>query len=268
MSGSNVQNGFVIISARFANAKAESQQSSPSKLELTSDSAASPQPASFSGIVRIQLRFPDGSHQNIESKKDSTLGEVKHIVDQDYSDLIKSSDFTLAVPYPRRVFTNNELDQTLEDLQLIPSAVLVVLPQKGSRRQTFGSSSGTVAQAVSREGNIFGKIIAMFVAFFSFIISIFTGSRRDSNVAVGVSSSSNAVQSSSSAVHFNSETGETAHDASTARESKQLRQRLNAASVDKQKPVSKLETGNIHRLNTEDDDGENNTWNGNSTQQM
>ena len=239
------------ISARYSNAKAESQQSPPKV-----DSVTATPPAPFSGIVRIQLRFPDGSHQNIESAQESTLADVKAIVDLQYSHLINSSDFTLAVPYPRRVFTNAELSQSLEDLQLVPSTVLVVLPQKGSGRKTFGSSS----QAVSQESNIFARFIAMFVSFFAFIISIFTGGRRQQSM--GEPSSSDAHQASSSPGDSKSEdTNE-----KPQQDSNQPRQRLNAA--DRQKRVSKLESGNIHRLNTDTDDGENNTWNGNSTQQM
>ena len=173
---------------------------------------------------------------------ESQLLELKQSVLTNYCDRIGSGYFNLAVPYPRRVFTDEEMSETLESLSLIPSTVLVVLPLRGKQTRSAPSANSS-----NQSVGFIGQIFALFAAFFTFLMSIFTGGNRERNLTDGQSARTTGGQSSSREVAGSS--------------SSDLRRR--------KKDTAKPESRNIHRLNSKDnDDDENNTWNGNSTQQM
>ena len=190
--------------------------------------------------------------------KETKLAQLNEDIKRDYASRIGNSDFSLAVPYPRRVFAQEELDETLESLSLIPSTVLVVLPGRRGQQRTATSAPSPSGSSQQPSEGFVTKLIAMLVAFFTFLLSIFTGGSRQSGnqVTSGQMAASGGRTESSGA---NSGQG---GDASGLRQ-----RRLNRDENMKAKPESS--GGNVHRLNTDDnDDDENNTWNGNSTQQM
>ena len=226
-----------IVLAKFSKEKADSETANL----ITVQSQPTPPPA-FDGIVRIQLRFPDGTHETMTAPAESQLLELKQSVLTNYCDRIGSGYFNLAVPYPRRVFTDEEMSETLESLSLIPSTVLVVLPLRGKQTRSAPSANSS-----NQSVGFIGQIFALFAAFFTFLMSIFTGGNRERNLTDGQSARTTGGQSSSREVAGSS--------------SSDLRRR--------KKDTEKPESRNIHRLNSKDnDDDENNTWNGNSTQQM
>ncbi|KAL7863004.1 hypothetical protein SRHO_G00119880 [Serrasalmus rhombeus] len=72
---------------------------------------------------RIQVRLLDGSALTAVFKAQEPLAAVRVYVQMNSAD---SQDFTLLSPYPRRVYTDLDMEKPLSELGLVPSAVLVV----------------------------------------------------------------------------------------------------------------------------------------------
>ncbi|KAI5606647.1 UBX domain-containing protein 1 [Silurus asotus] len=106
---------------------------SSSSSSLTSPSEATPQsPAENQGPppakkdydeCRIQVRLLDGSALMAVFKAQEPLAAVRVYVQMNSSE---GEDFTLLSPYPRRVYSELDMEKPLRELGLVPSAVLVV----------------------------------------------------------------------------------------------------------------------------------------------
>ncbi|GAA6064868.1 UBX domain-containing protein 1 isoform X1 [Tachysurus ichikawai] len=72
---------------------------------------------------RIQVRLLDGSTLMAVFKAQEPLAAVRVYVQMNSSE---GEDFTLLSPYPRRVYTDLDMEKPLQELGLVPSAVLVV----------------------------------------------------------------------------------------------------------------------------------------------
>ncbi|XP_017329715.1 UBX domain-containing protein 1 isoform X3 [Ictalurus punctatus] len=72
---------------------------------------------------RIQVRLMDGSALMAVFKAQEPLAAVRVYVQMNSSE---GEDFTLLSPYPRRVYTDLDMEKPLRELGLVPSAVLVV----------------------------------------------------------------------------------------------------------------------------------------------
>ncbi|GJQ82762.1 hypothetical protein Trydic_g19770 [Trypoxylus dichotomus] len=166
------------------------------------------------GMTRIQFKLPDGSAHTNEFKCESTLQEVKLYIK---TNLNLSFNFVLATTFPKREFTNEHDTSTLAELELVPSAVLLILP---------------VAHA---------PILNML----SYLKSMVFGAPKPAEQAT-------------SQVDSNKRPADTIGEASRPFPKK----RAGETTVIRRQ-------GNVHRLSDKtDSDDDNNTWNGNSTQQM
>lgn len=72
---------------------------------------------------RIQIRLLDGSALMATFKAQEPLAAVRVYVQMNGG---TDQDFTLLSPYPRRVYTDLDMEKPLRELGLVPSAVLVV----------------------------------------------------------------------------------------------------------------------------------------------
>ncbi|XP_023685207.1 UBX domain-containing protein 1 isoform X2 [Paramormyrops kingsleyae] len=72
---------------------------------------------------RIQVRLLDGSTLTAVFKAQEPLAAVRVYVQMNG---VEGQDFTLLSPYPRRVYTDMDMEKPLRELGLVPSAVLVV----------------------------------------------------------------------------------------------------------------------------------------------
>ncbi|XP_051259258.1 UBX domain-containing protein 4 isoform X2 [Dicentrarchus labrax] len=79
-----------------------------------------------STIARIQFRLPDGSSFTNQFTSQSRLQEARNFAAQEVGN--RYGNFSLATMFPRREFTSEDLDKTLLELELAPSASIVVLP--------------------------------------------------------------------------------------------------------------------------------------------
>ncbi|KAI3355948.1 hypothetical protein L3Q82_004494 [Scortum barcoo] len=79
-----------------------------------------------STVARIQFRLPDGSSFTNHFSSQSRLQEARNFAVQEVGN--RYGSFSLATMFPRREFTNEDLNRTLLELQLTPSASIVLLP--------------------------------------------------------------------------------------------------------------------------------------------
>ncbi|XP_036396664.1 UBX domain-containing protein 4-like isoform X2 [Megalops cyprinoides] len=192
-----------------------------------------------SAIARIQFRLPDGSSFTNQFPSETRLQEARQFAAQEVGN--RYGHFSLATMFPRREFTGEDLDKTLLELELAPSASIVLLPT-GRPANTVVQSSGGGIWAVL--GTIFYPLLAVWRFISSFLFC--------SPPPPGPSHRA-PPQRPSPAATSSSEPN---------RES--IRKR-----VLEKRPEDFKKDGKIYRLKTqEDSEDDNNTWNGNSTQQM
>uniref|UniRef100_A0A7N8YA95 UBX domain-containing protein 4 n=1 Tax=Mastacembelus armatus TaxID=205130 RepID=A0A7N8YA95_9TELE len=193
-----------------------------------------------STIARIHFRLPDGSSFTNQFPSQSRLQEAWHFAFQEVGN--RYGNFSMATMFPRREFTNEDLKKTLLELELAPSASIVLLPQSGSPANRVVQSSGGGIWAV------LGTLLYPLLAVWRFLSSfLFTPSPPPGAASHGAILRSRSINSSPPAMGKTERLGHT---------------------VEKQPKDFKKE-GKICRLRTqEDSEDDNNTWNGNSTQQM
>ncbi|AWP12664.1 putative UBX domain-containing protein 4 [Scophthalmus maximus] len=196
-----------------------------------------------STIARIQFRLPDGSSFTNQFPAQSTLQEARHFAVQEVGN--RYGNFSLATMFPRREFTSEDLNKTLLELELAPSASIVLLPYSGRPANSMVQSSGGGVWAV------LGTILYPLLAVWRFLSTfLFTAPPPP-----GPASRGPAPQSGS-------------YTNSTPSSDKDKRETPSKHTLEKQPKEFKKE-GKVCSLRTqEDSEDENNTWNGNSTQQM
>lgn len=200
--------------------------------------------------ARIQFRLPDGSSVTQSFSSSESLSTARDFILQRLS----VGSVTLVCTFPKRTFSEADMTASFLDLDLVPSAALIVLV----------TSHGQVARGGGDEGvgGFVKYILDAMLAVWMFFIGFFS---RTTNQTT--SHAQQSAQSDSAA------SGAAVSQRTVARDeglpsSRDIRHRQQTASGVKKR---KEETGNIHRLHDDDndsDDDENATWNGNSTQQM
>lgn len=197
-----------------------------------------------STVARIQFRLPDGSSITNTFPSQSRLQEARQFAAQEVGN--RYGNFSLATMFPRREFTCDDLDQTLLELELAPSASIVLLPQSSRPSNSVAQSSGGGIWAVL--GTLLYPLLAVWRFLSSFLFS--------TPPPPGTASRGPAHHQS------NSYTKSTAASDTTKRET-------SSSQSTEKRPRDFKKDGKICRLRTqEDSEDDNNTWNGNSTQQM
>ncbi|KAM7406807.1 hypothetical protein PAMA_002838 [Pampus argenteus] len=195
-----------------------------------------------STIARIQFRLPDGSSFTNQFPSQSKLQEARQFAVQEVGN--RYGNFSLATMFPRREFTSEDMNKTLMQLELAPSASIVLLPS-GRPANTVVQSSGDGIWAVL--GTLLYPLLAVWRFLSSFLFATPTPPEASSRRPA---SQSNSYTNSASA------------------SDKPKRETLSKHTLEKQ-PKDFKKDGKICRLRTqEDSEDDNNTWNGNSTQQM
>ncbi|XP_039730494.1 UBX domain-containing protein 4 [Pteropus medius] len=228
--------------ARFAKtkeeveaAKAAALLAKQAELEVKRDASARER----STIARIQFRLPDGSSFTNQFPSDAPLEEARQFAAQTVGNTY--GNFSLATMFPRREFTKEDYKKKLLDLELAPSASVVLLPAGRPTTSMVHSSSGDF-------WTLLGTVLYPFLAIWRLISNFLFSNPPPAQTSVRAASSESSTLASSS----NSEKREP------------VRKRV----LEKRGEDFKKE-GKIYRLRTQDDgEDENNTWNGNSTQQM
>jgi len=153
-------------------------------------------------VARIQFRLPDGSSQTKQFPAETPLSEVYDFVSTGLE--TQFSSFSLSTTFPRRMLDQEEKTTSLKELQMAPSATILVLPLGGLVSQQDGGLMSLI-----------WLILTPFTVLWAMLSSFFGSAPSSSQPA----------------------------------------------------PSSSRREGGIGRIRQDRDDGENNTWNGNSTQQ-
>jgi len=187
---------------------AEEKRKEKEKDALAAQAALAEKTASERATVaRIQFRLPDGSSQTKQFPAESPLSEVYEFVTSGLD--TPFSSFSLSTTFPRRMLDQEDKNTSLKQLQMAPSATILVLPLGGIVSNQDGGLMSLI-----------WLILSPFTVLWAMLSSFFGSSTSTAQPTPSTTSGS-----------------------TTRRE------------------------GGIGRLRTERDDGENNTWNGNSTQQ-
>lgn len=182
--------------------------------------------ASHSSQARIQFRLPTGESKSNMFPNDTTLAKIREYIDGNFE--LPYRDYRLATTFPRREFTSSDNESTLESLSLIPTAVILILPNTSSRVSPYSRSLVSVVVAMAQ------SLLQPFYSLSNYVRGFFFRP-RDADQPPPPTQPSEQPSGS--------------------------QQRLPRKHVRK--------VGNIHSLkDIRDDNDENNTWNGNSTQQM
>ncbi|BFZ22549.1 hypothetical protein BsWGS_25588 [Bradybaena similaris] len=218
--------------ARFNKEKDEktklAEEAKKKKL-LEQQAALAEEQARKSDTARIQFRMPDGSSVTQQFPATETFAAVQQFITQHIG-----SPVTLSMTFPRRTFTTEDNIRTLQELGLVPSAALMVIPG-GVSTSVVRSSSGMFSVS-----GITGLLFAPILFVWKIIGSILGFSRPSPSVP--------------------------APQASTARGGDR-----DPGSASKRPASTSKQDGAIHKFhNAQDDDSDEDraTWNGNSTQQM
>ncbi|NXQ24858.1 UBXN4 protein, partial [Alaudala cheleensis] len=230
--------------ARFAKSKEEAEAAKAAALQAKQAEIEARKEAAQrerSAIARIQFRLPDGSSFTNQFPSEARLEEARQFAAQTVGNTY--GNFSLATMFPRREFTKEDYGKNLLELELAPSASVVLLPA--------GRPATSVVQASGSDlWKFLGTILYPLLAVWRFISNFLFTSPPPSQPSVRAAhQQEHSVPSASGSME-------------------QSRQAVRKRVVEKRGDDFKKE-GKIYRLRTQDDgEDENNTWNGNSTQQM
>ncbi|XP_053594345.1 UBX domain-containing protein 4 isoform X2 [Microplitis demolitor] len=200
------------------------------------------------GTARIQFRLPSGNPHTGSFQSTSTLRELRAYVVSNIE--LPFQQFSMSTSFPRRDLTQEDDDKTLTELQLVPTAVVLILPVKNTSSSAVIPSDGS--NFISR---LMWALITPLVTVFNYITGYFSGNRGPNDRSAGSRGSSTGESSRTSGVYSSGSRPNVSQPGlirTPGGSSTTVRAR-----------------GNVHRLHSGDDDNdENNTWNGNSTQQM
>lgn len=253
-----------IASDRAEQAKKFSSPEKPKTTTTETVQQPTPAPSSSLEFSRIQFRKPEGDTNTHTFKSSDQFQNIRDYVRTTL--LVDSAirDFSLAMTFPRREFTAEDDSKTLLDLGLCPSAVLLVI----AGQRSANSPSAIVARSggfVNMFNMVFWGLLSPFFVVFNYLRGWITGQRPDSTATTGAQKRAN-------------EESMADNDAAKRRNIDRLLNRNfvnddpSASGSDKSKkdvPYRRVPGSNIHRLReSKDSDDENNTWNGNSTQQQ
>merc|ERR1719186_1011525 len=204
--------------------EAETLRKKEQERKVLADKAAQAEKAVIerSQTARLQFRLPDGRHQTAQFSSCSLLSDVYDWVAAEL-DTGFHSGFGLSTTFPRRNLDTQDKNKTLKQLEMAPSATVLVLPLGGVARPS---------QMMS--------LVTLLLTPLSFVWAAVTSTWGALTSLLGLTPQDHNTH--------NQQPPNRTH----GKRSDGLRQ-----------------DGNVRRLpDTRDQDDENNTWNGNSTQQM
>ncbi|XP_019731233.1 UBX domain-containing protein 4 isoform X2 [Hippocampus comes] len=195
---------------------------------------------SRSTTTRLQFRLPDGSSFTNQFSSQSKLQEAHQFVKQEIGN--RFGNFSMATVFPRREFTSEDLNKTLLELELAPSSSIVLLPC-GRPASTVVPSTGGMWAVLS---TLFYPVLTVWRFLTSFMFP--TPPQEPSRSSLPLSQSYD-------------------DRATLDNTDKPKRESLSRPLTNRPKNFKK--DGKICQLRAqEDSEDDNNTWNGNSTQQM
>lgn len=248
--------------------------------QISADQSTSEQPkkapppapmATPPNSTKIQFKLPNGDSEIVTFESAMLFADVHAYVKSDILQGSGIKDFTLATTFPRREFSSADFDKTLIDLNLVPSSVILVIPCKAkATSNTFNPSTVLPTQT---DGNFFDMISALIMGLFSPVFALFayvgrliSGNRDENDVE-------NDTTENDAGKRKRNEDVLTPNDAAKRRNLSAYYQQPSTSQNEEpssSKAYKRANQANIHRLHqdSESDDEDRKTWNGNSTQQL
>ncbi|KAF9679114.1 hypothetical protein SADUNF_Sadunf07G0106300 [Salix dunnii] len=219
-----------------------------------------------SSDVHLNIRLPDGVSLQEKFSVTSTLRMVKDYVDRNQASGIGAYD--LAIPYPRKIFSDQDLNKSLSELSLLNrQALILVFHQRAASYHQRGSLSDRAA-ATTGSGSVNASDGGYFV-YFKRILSYFNPL---SYFGVSAKSSSPGQAQSGSWEHDSTSQNNTPRiDRPYSSYSPNQNSPSTGRNESKGKqPITSHVGSNIHTLKHDEDDGRfsdrNSFWDGNSTE--
>lgn len=220
-------------------------------------------PTRDSSSIYLQIRLLNGSNLQAKFQATDTLRRVKDYVNENRTDGNKT--FSLAIPYPRKIFGEEDMGKVLSELNLGARIAMILVPFESARSPSVWRSSsqannmGSPSSLQNREASpgLFARILSYFNPF-SYFSGTSTNQDSMSRDSVWQYGPNPSLQS-------------TFKDGS---QNSSYMSRSNTSGKDqKSSGSSKVEKkgwgSNIHTLNHDEDESfrdRNAFWNGNSTQ--
>ncbi|XP_054734164.1 UBX domain-containing protein 4 [Anastrepha obliqua] len=224
--------------------------------------------------TRIQFRFPSGNTATHVFNCQDTLNKLREYVRIELLPGTGIKNFTLATTYPKQELNVENDDQTLAELSLFPSAVILIIGKE---------STSSPAAIIARSGGLLNIFTTLVMSILSPVFSIFgyfkniaTGGRRGNDTDAGSNigatkraNDGNGAAHEDAAKRRNMERFGGGTIAGAALGNSASTSADAATEQGETKPYRRYGGSNIHRLTDhKDSDDENATWNGNSTQQQ
>lgn len=132
------------------------------------------------GSTRIQFRLASGITATHVFNCQDTLSKLREYVRTDLLPGTGIKDFTLATTYPKRELNTEHDAQTLAELSLFPSAVILIIGKE---------SSSNPAAIIARSGGLLNIFTTLVMTIFSPVFAVFSylknfatgGGQRSSN---------------------------------------------------------------------------------------
>ncbi|XP_062197621.1 plant UBX domain-containing protein 11 isoform X2 [Phragmites australis] len=214
--------------------------------------------------IQLSVRMPSGNRLEIKLTKQDVLRKVKNIVDENKGSGISSYD--LSMIYPKKVFTEQDMDAMLCELGIQNRQAMIVVPHRQpvqvSRRQS--SSPSYNVDGNSDGGGYFGylRTVLSYVNPLSYLTGNPTSSNPEQQANGGLQ------QQRPSSGQWNRPGTETASEHRTLPDNRS-QQADGESSGNSLRRRSRPFGANVHTLGRDDhgpSDDKNVFWNGNSTE--
>lgn len=140
-------------------------------LHVMDDQSARNLPTRDSSSIYLQIRLLNGSSLQAKFQATDTLRRVKDYVSENWTDGNKT--FSLAIPYPRKVFGEEDMGKVLSELNLGTRVAMILVPFQSARSPSDWRSSsqasnmGSPSSLQNREASpgLFARILSYFNPF-------------------------------------------------------------------------------------------------------
>lgn len=226
--------------------------------------------SSRSTDIHLNIRLPGGANLQEKFEPTSTLRMVKDYVDQKQETSIGSYD--LAIPYPRKVFGDQDLSKTLKELSLLDRQALIVVPHlQGAGHHKGRSSTPNTSVSTSAAGSSDGEglysLVKRVLSYVNPLAYLGAGGAASANSSTSAPETRRNLPESGRPTPQGTFTGSRSY----AVRSNQSNITPSTTGRNNRPNSSQFGSGsNIHTLKHDEDDskfsGKNAFWNGNSTE--
>lgn len=197
-------------------------------------------------FARIQFRLTDGSSVVNQFEPEQTLEDARAFIAEKLKEMNESTTFTMHSTFPKRDYTVQDMSSTLRDLQLVPSATLLIIPTRSKTSKAFSNLMPMTSASANDSSQATNSVVSYASDLLGFIFLPFT-------IIWGIISNLIGIRNNAGNRPIHSSSQNTSAPNMNLRRNAPVRLRHNVRGL-------------ADRDDNEDDDRS--TYNGNSTQQM